>query len=238
MRKGNDRFARIRAVVGTMALALVGGCFTMHETEYPAVELSTVGQEKEVTVRVQGFEASLTEYVPVYGYETVYVAGHHGFRRRGFVPGHYATVSTQTYLPQTRQNDTFFQRAEEMFEQSGCNVKAAQPDYLVEVHFAGPIHTDGDSTAEALWFLLSVLSVNYDVDVWTAKLKIHDNRTGRLVFAQEYSQRYNVAVWSPIPLFGPLSSSKNTYNAIQSWCLTALTDRAVADATAFLAKAK
>ena len=61
MRKGNDRFVRIRAVVGTMVLSLVGGCFTMHETEYPVVELSSAGQGKETSVRVQGFEASLTE---------------------------------------------------------------------------------------------------------------------------------------------------------------------------------
>ena len=112
---------------------------------------------------------------------------------------------------------------------------ASQPDYLVEVGFGGPFVTDSERCVKALWLLLSVLSADYSVQTWTAKLKIYDNKTGKMVFHHDYSQRYEVTVWGPIPILSPAGSSKNTANAMQSWCLTALTDRAVADATAFLA---
>ena len=59
------------------------------------------------------------------------------------------------------------------------------------------------------------------------------------MFHHDYSQRYEVAVWGPLPILSPAGSSKNTFNAMQSWCLTALTDRVMADTAAFLApKAK
>jgi hypothetical protein len=51
----------------------------------------------------------------------------------------------------------------------------------------------------------------------------------------DYSERYSALVWGPIPLFSPASSDKTSASKMQGWCLSALTDRAMADATAFLA---
>ena len=84
---------------------------------------------------------------------------------------------------------------------------------------------------------MSILSADYSVQTWTAKVKGYDNKTGKLVFHRDYSQRYEVAVWGPLPLLSPAGASKNTAKAMQSWCLTALTDRTTADVTAFLAGA-
>ena len=85
-----------------------------------------------------------------------------------------------------------------------------------------------------MWMLLSVLSADYSVQTWSATMKIYDNKTGRLAFHHDYSQRYEVTVWGPLPILSPSGSSKGTFGAMQSWCLNALTDRAMADAASFL----
>ena len=95
--------------------------------------------------------------------------------------------------------------------------------------------TDSEKGMKALWLVLSILTADYSAETWTAKVKIYDNKTGKMVFHRDYSQLYEVTVWGPLPIFSPAGSSKNTANAMQSWCLTALTDRVMADATAFLA---
>ena len=217
-------------MLAAAAMTLAAGCFTLHETPYPGAETSRAPEGKDVSVRLSGFKATITEYVPVYGYSTAYVD--HGPYRRG---GHYATVSTQTYIPQVRQNEAFLARAQELLEEKGFLLKAETPQYLVDVSFAGPFVTEGEQWAEALWMLCSLLSADYGVQTWKAKLKVYDNSTGKIVFHRDYSQRYQVVVWGPLPFISPASSSKNSYNAMQSWCLTALTDRAMADASAFLA---
>ena len=98
--------------------------------------------------------------------------------------------------------------------------------------------TDEDETVQALWVLLSALSANYSAQTWSAKLKIYEVATNKLVFSHDYSQKYSAAVWGPLPILSPAGATATDYNTMQSWCLTALTDRALADATAYLAQTK
>lgn len=223
----------IKAVLFS-AMAAFAGCFTLQESEFPQTSVGALPEGKEVSVKLQGFEAVVTDYMTVYGHDTVWVSGRPR-GRYGWTPGHYATMTSSTYIPQIRTTDFYLNRAQTSVESAGFSTKALQPDYLVEVGFGGPFVTDSERCVKALWLLLSVLSADYSVQTWTAKLKIYDNKTGKMVFHHDYSQRYEVTVWGPIPILSPAGSSKNTANAMQSWCLTALTDRAVADATAFLA---
>ena len=95
--------------------------------------------------------------------------------------------------------------------------------------------SDGERAAEAAWTIFSLLTADYGVHTWTAKLKVYDVDTGKLLMHCDYSERYSALVWGPIPLFSPAGSDKTSANSMQSWCLMALTDRAMADATAFLA---
>jgi len=216
------------------AAAALSGCITIHETPYPQTAMTPVKDGMDISVSIQGFTARITDYVPVYGYDTIWVEGRPSRGRHGWVPGHYRTVSSSTYLPQIRDIDEFLQRANSLAEAAGFVTKAQQPDYMIEVKFGGPFITDEERGVEALWALLSVLSADYGVHTWTANLKIYDNRTGKLLFHNEYSQRYEIVVWGPIPLLSPAGSSKNTFSAMQCWCLGALTDRAMADASSFL----
>lgn len=212
------------------ALASCAGCFTMYESEYPQVQMSSVDATAPA-VQIAGFEANVTSYVPVYGYETYYrhVPGRHG----GFWGP--STVATQTYVPQTSSTAAFRDRATEILETHGFNVKAEHPAYRIEVKFSGPFITDEDRGISALWTILSLLSADYGVQKWTAKLNIYDIASGRLLLHTDYVERFQAVVWGPIPLFSPSGSDKTAYNTIQCRCLSALTDRAMADATAFLA---
>ena len=215
-------------------MAVLAGCFTVKETDFPQTAVTALPKDKNVSVKIQGFAATVTDYMSVYSYDTVWVRGRpHG--RYGYTPGHYATVSSSTYVPQVRTTEFFLERARTSAEEAGFVTQAQQPDYLVDVTFNGPFVTDSEKGVKALWLLLSIFSADYSVETWTAKIKIYDNKTGKMVFHRDYSQRYEVAVWGPLPILSPAGSSKNTANAMQSWCLTALTDRVMADATAFLA---
>lgn len=222
---------RHATVVALMACA---GCFTLHESEYPEVQMTPAG-EKAVAVQLSGFEAFVTTYVPIYGYETVYRRGG-GYRH----PGYWwpTTIATETYVPQTSRTTGFVDRATELLESGGFNVRAEKPDYRIEVKFAGPFVTDGDRAVSAAWTILSLLSADYGVQTWTAKLKIYEVGSGRLLFRHDYMQRYQSVVWGPIPLFSAGGSDKTSPSVMQNWCLTALTDQAMADASAFLVSRK
>ena len=227
----------MKRILTFSAMAILAGCFTVKETEFPQTSMTSLPEGKEVSVKLQGFQASVTDFMAVYGYDTVWVSGRrHG--RYGWRPGHYATVTSSTYVPQVRATDFFLSRASTSMESAGFVTKASQPDYLVEVEFGGPFVADSERGVAAIWMLFSIFSADYSVQTWTAKLKIYDNKTGKMVFHRDYSQRYEVAVWGPIPILSPAGSSKTTANAMQSWCLTALTDRTVADASAFIVGGK
>ena len=216
-----------------LTMLAFAGCFTIYESDYPAVEMSSVG-DADVKVQLAGFEASVTTYEVMYGYETAYRYHYPAYRRHYY--GYWApsTVMTETYVPQTRATSAFIDRATEILELNGFNTKTDKPQYRVEVKFMGPFVTGGDRAAEAAWVILSLLTADYGVNEWTAKLKIYDVATGKLLMHYDYSERYKALVWGPIPLFSPAGSDKTTANSMQSWCLMALTDRAMADATAFL----
>ena len=212
---------------------LLAGCWTFNETPYPAVEISAAPVGTNVTIAVTGFAATLTDYAAVHEFHTVYVPGYVG--RRYYRPGYFETVPTVAYIPQSRPTDMFLRRAKDEFEQAGFSVGASVPDLTVDVEFSGPIVTTGDSMKQLGWMLCTVFFCDYNTAVWTAKLRVRDNRTGRLVFHHDYAQRYETNVFGLIPLFGISACPDSSTSYIQSWCLGALTDQAVADASAYLA---
>ena len=218
-----------------MALSMLAfaGCFTIFESEYPAVEMASAGNA-DVKVQLSGFEAAVTTYEVLYGYETSYRYHHYYGYRRNYGYWGPSTVMTETYVPQTRATSAYIDRATEILELNGFNPKTDKPEYRIEVKFGGPFVSDGDRAAEAAWTIFSLLTADYGVHTWTAKLKIYDVATGKLLMHYDYSERYSALVWGPIPLFSPAGSDKPSTNSMQNWCLTALTDRAMADATAFL----
>jgi hypothetical protein len=217
-----------------LALALLAaGCWTFNETPYPEVEIHESPAGTNLTVAVTGFAATLTDYATVHEFHTVYVPGYVG--RRYCRPGYFETVPTVAYVPQARPTDMFQRRAKDEFEKAGFTVGAPVPDWTVDVEFTGPIVTTGDAAKQAAWVLCTLFFCDYNTATWTAKLRVRDNRTGRLVFHRDYVQRYETNSFGIVPLFGISSCPNTSMSYMQSWCLGALTDMAVADAASYLA---
>lgn len=218
------------------AMCLLAGCFTVHHSVYPEVQLTAAPQGKEVRVTLSGFEATVTTYNAVHGYST----GWHyspGFYRHGHYRGgglFPTTYSTTTYYPETHLTAEYVKRAQDALEKSGYVVSTSNAQFRVEVDFSGPVVTDGDRTAQVLWWLCSALSADYSAQTWSARLKIYDVASNRLLMTNDYTEKYSAAVWGPIPIFSPAGSDQNDYNTMQAWSLSALTDRTMADVTAFL----
>ena len=220
-------------------LGLFAGCLTVHHSEFPELAMTDAPKDREIRVAVAGFEATFTTFTPIRTYSTAWTPGG-GYYRHGryYREGPYpTTVSSTTYVPQTNQSTAFAERATDILETNGFTVSATNADYIVEVRFSGPVVTNGDRTREALCIVFSLLTADYSAVTWSARLNIRDARSGRLVMHREYSERGSAAVWGPIPLLSPASADDTSSQSLQAWCMTALTDRAMADATDFLAKA-
>ena len=206
------------------------GCWSFNVTEYPAVTSVALPPGTNVVLGVNGFAATLTDYAALQGFQTVYVPGHCG--RRHYHPGYFTTVSTVSYVPQTRTTDAYLLRAKDAFERAGFAVGAATPDWTVDVAFAGPFQTNEDALKELGWLVGTLFLCDYSAESWTAQLRVRDNRTGRLVYHNDYVQRYEANVFGLIPLFSVASATETSSAFMQGWCLGALTDRIVADVTA------
>ena len=142
------------------ALAL-SGCFTWHETAPVQVQMSQAPKDREIKLALSGFAATITEYVPVYGYQSYYVDGgpawgRHG--RRGWYPGHYETARTETLIPKIEKTEVFLRRAQNILEDNGFLLRAAPADYNVDVTFGGPFISDDERSVEWAWMLCSVFS--------------------------------------------------------------------------------
>ena len=219
------------------AAALASGCWTFCESEYPATAVTEArGAATNLTLKVEGFEATVTGVESVHEYSTVYAPGYIG--RRRYHPGYYGTVHTCTLVPTARATDAFLKRAKDALEDAGfvLNGGTGTPDYVVEVRFGGPVTSSGDACACWAWRLCTVFFCDYAAESWTAKLRIRDNRTGRIAFHHDYVQRYETNAFGLIPIFGIAGCAETSSAHMQGWCLAALTDRAVADVTAFLSR--
>lgn len=223
-----------KTVFCAFAAMLLAGCFTVGETEYPQLVQTSLPKGRDLPVQLAGFEASITSYIPVYGYETV-LAPAPGPRHRRHL--YATTIATETYIPQVNNTTAFLDRAADTLEKCGFTLQTTCPQYRVEVKFSGPFISGAENAASLAWTLFTLFTTDYGVQTWTARMKIYDNATGKVCLFRDYTQKYEAYVWGPLPIFSPAGSDKCSYNVMQSWCLTALTDRAMADATAFLSTA-
>jgi len=223
-----------RFIPALLPVLLVAGCFTVSETPFPVVTFRCnrdIATNTAVTVR--GFDTTLTEYTMVDGYQTVFYDN--GPWRCG---SGIATAHTTTMVPHLRPSDMFLEQAKNRLEDIGFNIMAQTPDYVIEARFTGPYSSAGDTAATAAWLVLSLLTCDHGAQTWSARLKIHDNRTGRLVFSRDYTQKYEVTGFSPIPLFGISYYDRTCSRYMQCWCLGALTEQMTADAAEFLTSRK
>lgn len=217
------------------ALMLLAGCVTFDQSEFPETQTARAPDGTNITVQIAGFDASMTTYLPMHGYTTVAEPYHCG-RRRGRTFWGSRTYMTTTYLPQVSSTAMFRDRATEALERAGFLTRAPKPAYSIEVKFDGPYATNGENFEMFCWSLFSVFTAERGIQTWNARLTVHDNATGRLLFERTYAQTYHATAWGLVPFFSPAAAGTTDAWTMKAWCLSALTDRAIADATGFLSK--
>ena len=215
---------------------LTSGCWTVKETEHPSVAVTALPADKEMRVRVAGFDATVTSFDTVQSYSTVTGWSGPWYGRRGWYGGGYGSSfsTTTSYIPRTEKTSVYRDRAVDVLEQAGFLLKTSDPQYQIEVAFAGPFSEDGDGWAKFGWIVCTLLTADYDGATWHAKLRIHDLKSGKLVYAKDLAERDEAVVWGPIPLFSPSGSDRTSEPVMKHLCLAALTDKAVAEAVNFL----
>ena len=214
----------------------LAGCWTVREAELPKPAAVSLPDGKELKVKVEGFEASVTTYEAAYGYGTVTGYGAPVYNCRGYSHGGYgtATYSTTEYIPHTESTPVYRNRATDALERAGCIVQAKDPQYRIEVRFDGPFTESGDGWATAGWLVCTIFTADFGAQDWTAKLKVHDLSSGKLIHEKDLTVRDEAVVWGPIPFFSPASAPRTSSSVMKDNCLNALTDLAVAEAVSFL----
>lgn len=233
----NTRNSVIR-LFGYSVIAFLSGCWTVRETAHPAVEISALPSGKDVRVQLAGFDATVTTYDTAYGYGTATAFGGpcYAGRRGRYSGGGFGTTTYQTteFIPRTEATSAYRNRAADALERAGCILQTKDPQYRVEVRFEGPFSESGDGWATAGWIICTIFTADYGAANWSAKLKIHDMKTGKMIHEKDFTERDEAVVWGPIPIFSPASSSRNSASTMKDICLAALTDRTVAEAVSFL----
>ena len=226
----------IRTFAYSIVVLCFAGCWTVREMEHPAVEVARLPSGKDVRVQIAGFDATVTTYDTAYGYGSATTFGYPCYGRHGRYYGGIATTTYQTteFIPRTEATSAYRNRATDALERAGCILQTKDPQYRVEVRFEGPFSESGDGWATVGWIICTIFTADYGAANWSAKLKIHDMKTGKLIHERDFTERDEAVVWGPIPIFSPACSSRNSASVMTDICLTALTDRAVAEAVAFL----
>ena len=225
---------------GSSVIAFLAGCWTFREAAHPEIAVPAMPSGKDVRVQIAGFDATVTTYDAAYGYGTMTGFGggpYYGRRGRYYGGGcGMATYQTTEYIPHREATSVYRNHATDAFERAGCIVQTKDPQYRVEVRFEGPFSESGDGWATAGWLICTIFTADYGAADWSAKLKIHDMKTGKMIHEKDFTERDEAVVWGPIPIFSPASGSRNSASTMKDICLTALTDRTVAEAVSFLSK--
>lgn len=216
---------------------ILAGCWTVREAQKPEIPNVRLPAGKELKVQVAGFDMTVTTYEAAYGYATVSGFGGPYYDCRGRYRGGYgtATYTTTEYIPHTESTPVYRNRATDALERAGCIVQARDPKYRVEVRFDGPFSESGDAWATAGWLVCTIFTADFGAQNWTAKVKVHDLTTGKLLHEKDLSVRDEAVAWGPIPIFSPSCAARTSGSVLKDNCLTALTDLACADAVSFLA---
>ena len=234
----NIRNSIIRSFVYSIIFLCLSGCWSFREAAHPEAVIAALPSGKDVRVQLAGFDATVTTYDTAYGYgsATTFGAPCYAGRRGRYYGGGFGTTTYQTteFIPHREATSVYRNRAADALERAGCILQTKDPQYRVEVRFEGPYSESGDGWATAGWIICTILTADYGAADWSAKLKIHDMKTGKMIHEKDFMERDEAVVWGPIPIFSPACNSRNSASVLKDNCLTALTDRTIAEAVSFL----
>lgn len=222
-----------RKLLAAVALAAIAGCFTTSQP--PQVHVAFPSGGGDVAVSVEGFDAVLTDFIPVTTTTTefgggAWRGGRHGRRGGG---GGIRTYNSTTYLPNVHETSIYRERAKADLEKCGFICRASAAKYTVRCDWGDLNEAEGLWKRRAQYCASIFLYDSVDVSM-AATLRIYDNSSGKLIHSEEFVQDYAAAGWSLIPFFGMQDHEPTQGGYIRHWCRTALADRIAAAAAAFL----
>lgn len=211
---------------------ILSGCFTISET--PLAQVETPRAAKTTTIKVEGFDATVTDFIPVTTTTTEFGGAWGGGRRGRRGGGGIRTYNSVTYLPERHETAIYRERAKAALEKAGFICRAANPEYTVRCDFGGIVEAPGLWGRRAAYCASLFLYDSQSVSM-TANLRIYENSTGRLLHEETLAQDYAASGWSLIPFFGMQDHEPTAPAYIRHWCRATLADRATAAAAAVLA---
>jgi len=207
---------------------LVAGCWTVSETEYPTV---SVTGSKGVRVRLANFRTGVYEYMPVEGHESMTANA-----TDELLIGQARTTQTETsWRMQYAASGRLVSRMVAELKRKGYVIDMKTPQYVIDVKFSGPEFPGQDALRQLGYCICTLFTAENMVVSWTATLKVRDGVSNKVLYRKDLEQIYDATAWGPIPVASPACCKKISHAGVNSWALTALSDRALADATAFIA---
>ena len=221
-------------LLASSVAVLLSGCWTVSETEFPAVTTTTAPSGKSVIVKLANFRTGVYDYKMVEGHETMQGAADKDKVEKDFQQAY--VDSKMSWMLQKSASGSLSSRAMVELRRQGFIVDPDRAKYMIEVAFTGPVLPDCDVLRMCGYYLCTLFTAENAKVTWSAKLNVRDANTDESLFEKDYTQEYAITTWGPLPLLSPCFSLKTSGIYVNSWALTALTDTAVADATAFIAK--
>ncbi|MBR1870905.1 MAG: hypothetical protein IJ802_03675 [Kiritimatiellae bacterium] len=216
------------------AACLAAGCFTTGKTEFPFATIANVANAP--SVKVEGFAATLTDYIPVTTTTTAFGGdawgGGRRHRHRHGYGSDIRTYNSVTYVPDIHSTDAYRDRAVALLEQCGFVTRAPAAQYTLRCDFGELEQTQG-LWKRRLLYCGTLFMADCEARAMSAELRIYENATGRLVHSETLVQEYAASGWSLIPFFGMQDHEPTQGVFIRHFCRSALADKAVEAAAAF-----
>ena len=211
----------------------LSGCWTVSETEFPAVTTTAAPSGKSVIVQLANFRTGMYDYKMVEDHETMQGKADPEEVKKEFQQSH--VDSSMSWMLQQSASGSLASRAMVELKRQGYVVDPKRAKYMIEVAFDGPVLPDYDGLRLCGYYLCTLFTAENSKVTWSAKLNVREANTDESLFEKDYTQEYAITTWGPLPLLSPCFSLKTSGVYVNSWALTALTDLAIADATAFIA---
>ena len=220
-------------IFASAVAVFLSGCWTVSETEFPAVTTTPAPTGKSIIVELANFRTGVYDYKPVKGHETMQGSAAGDEIKKDFQQEY--VDSSMSWMLQKSASGSLASRAMVELKRQGFVVDPKRAKYMIELAFDGPVLPDYDGLRLCGYYLCTLFTAENSKVTWSAKLNVRDANTDESLFEKDYTQEYAITTWGPLPFLSPCFSLKTSGVYVNSWALTALTDTAIADATAFIA---
>lgn len=224
-------------LAGSVSL-LLSGCWTVSETEFRTVNVTPVPVGKTIKVKLANYRTGVYNYVPVEGHESMDPSsGKTSAEEAKRQQASHVDQNAAWELQRTASGRLVSRSIAEL-ERKGYTIDRDKPDYVISLRFIGPHYYEHDVLRQLGYMLCTLFTAEKIETTWQVHLAVFNADMTKVLYEKEFEQNYQATVWGPIPIASPACNEKITEHAADSWALTALTDTAIEDATAFIAGQK